>query len=112
MLIQVANKLKIRNYSLVAGAVLGNWGRIACDIMITSTQFSFCWCYVLYIISSCNSLLINLVDVNVGLWPIAGCLSLVIIPTCLIRNLEDLSCCFFIGVLCIITTGVLSIIVL
>ena len=111
MLVQIANQYKIYNYSLIAEKILGRWARILSDIMIIGTQFSFILCYILYIVQSSNDVLTEK-GIKIGVWTIAMILSLIVIPVTLIRQLNNLSCGFVVGVICIVASALISLILL
>ena len=111
MLVKIANKINIHNYSLIAEKVLGRWARILSDIMIIGTQFSFILCYILYIVQSSHDILFEK-GIKLNLWVIASLLSLIVIPVTLIRELNNLKCGFVLGVVCILASALISLILL
>jgi solute carrier family 36 (proton-coupled amino acid transporter) len=80
--------------------VLGKWALILVDVMITSTQFSFILCYIIYITQSTHDLLLSLAGTKVELWIITVGLSVIILPLTLKRNLKSLEYCFSFGSIC------------
>ena len=82
------------------------------DIMITTSQFSFILCYIIYITQSTHDLFLHLAGIKLSLFTITLCLSLLIVPVTLYRNLKNIECCFSFGTFCNLAAGIIIIAVL
>ena len=54
-LVQAGLKYKLYSYSLIVEKALGTKGRVALDIMISATQFSFTISHITFIVESCKT---------------------------------------------------------
>lgn len=84
--------------------VLGNYGRLAIDLIIAMAQFSFTVSHISFIIQSMHTTVSAIVGTSLQVWPFLIGTLFVITPTAWVDNLQKLSPMLILGNLLILTT--------
>lgn len=103
-LVKCGQSLGLSSYGLITVRILGPRAKIALDLMIAWTQFSFTLSFMSYITTAWKNIIFSIFGLDINIWIVAWLVIFILTMLSWVRDISKFSFTMMIGNMCILST--------